>query len=60
VVPAGTTIGNATLTLQNTTGAHALGNVLIATTAPSLFTANGDGKGVAAATAVQIVLPTTF
>ena len=59
-VPEGTAIGNATLTLQNITGTHALGSVLIATTAPSLFTANGDGKGVAAATAVEIVLPTTF
>jgi len=58
-IPAGTAIGNATLSLTNKSGTRSLGTVLVAATAPALFSANGDGKGVAAATAVETVLPTT-
>jgi uncharacterized protein (TIGR03437 family) len=58
-IPAGTAIGNATLSLRNRFNAQTLGTVLVAATAPALFSANGGGKGVAAATAIEIVLPTT-
>jgi uncharacterized protein (TIGR03437 family) len=58
-IPAGIATGNATLSLTNKSGTRSLGTVLIAATAPALFSANGDGKGVAAATAVEIVLPTS-
>ena len=58
-VPAGTATGNATLTLDRSTGTLNLGNVLIAATSPALFSANGNGQGVAAASAVEVVLPTT-
>ena len=58
-VPAGTAAGNATLMIEQSTGTISLGTVLIAATAPALFSANGKGQGVAAATAVEVVLPTT-
>jgi uncharacterized protein (TIGR03437 family) len=59
-VPAGTTAGDVRLTVQ--TG---LGNTLnligrVASIAPGLFTANGDGRGVVAATAVQVIAGTTL
>ena len=56
-VPAGTATGNATLMLDQKAG---LGNVWIAATAPALFSANGDGEGVAAATAVRVFIPSTL
>lgn len=58
-IPAGTAIGNATLSLVNRFATQTLGTVLVAATAPALFSANGDGKGVAAATAIKTILPTT-
>jgi uncharacterized protein (TIGR03437 family) len=59
-VPAGTTAGDVPLTVQ--TG---LGNTLnligrVASMAPGLFTANGDGRGVVAATAVQVKAGSTL
>jgi uncharacterized protein (TIGR03437 family) len=59
-VPAGTATGNATLILPQGAGTFSLGNVLVAATAPALFSANGDGQGVAAATAVRVFIPTTL
>ncbi|HXI41181.1 MAG TPA: hypothetical protein VNH83_14455, partial [Bryobacteraceae bacterium] len=56
-IPAGTAIGSATLLLQNASGTDALGTVRIAAAAPALFSANASGTGVAAATAVKVVLP---
>ena len=59
-VPAGTATGNAALMLDQKVGTSSLGNVLIAATAPALFSANGDGQGVAAATAVRVFIPSTL
>ena len=59
-VPAGTAPGNATLILPERAGTFSLGNALVAPTAPALFSANGDGQGVAAATAVRVFIPTTL
>jgi uncharacterized protein (TIGR03437 family) len=50
VVPAATAIGQATITVSNV----AVGTVMVDTVAPGLFSANADGKGVAAATAVLV------
>jgi uncharacterized protein (TIGR03437 family) len=57
-VPAGTAAGNATLMLERSTGTLNLGSVLIAATSPALFSADGSGQGVAAATGVEVELPT--
>jgi uncharacterized protein (TIGR03437 family) len=59
-VPAGIAMGNATLTLQRSAGSLDVGSVPIAATAPALFSANGDGQGVAAATAVKVFIPTNL
>ena len=56
-VPLSTATGNATLMLDQKAS---LGNVWIAATAPALFSANGDGEGVAAATAVRVFIPSTL
>jgi len=48
-VPPGTAAGAATVTITSGDGTVSTGVSLIHTTAPSLFTANGDGRGVAAA-----------
>ena len=58
-VPPGAATGSATLTLQTGSSTQALGTVWIAAAAPALFSANGSGIGVAAATAVKVVLPST-
>jgi uncharacterized protein (TIGR03437 family) len=52
-VPAGTAIGQATITVTSNSGAVSKGTVTIAAVAPGLFTANADGKGVPAATALR-------
>lgn len=53
LVPAGTATGPATVTLRN--GATtAAGRVEIRPAAPGLFSANGSGRGLAAATALRI------
>jgi uncharacterized protein (TIGR03437 family) len=56
-VPAGTATGNATLMLQKGSSMQTLGTVLITAAAPALFSANGTGTGVAAATGVRVVAP---
>lgn len=53
-VPSGTATGNATVNLENGSANHNLGNLMIAQTAPSVFSADGNGQGVAAASAIQI------
>jgi uncharacterized protein (TIGR03437 family) len=49
VVPAGTAVGRAQLT-----AAAATGDLLVDSVAPGLFSANADGKGVAAAAALHV------
>ena len=50
VMPAATVTGQATITVSNV----AVGTVMVETVAPGLFSANADGKGVAAAVAVHV------
>jgi uncharacterized protein (TIGR03437 family) len=59
-IPSGTATGNASLTLERSSGNLSLGTVPITAVAPALFSASGDGKGVAAATAVRSILPTNL
>jgi uncharacterized protein (TIGR03437 family) len=54
VVPSGTAIGPAAVTVVNGTQVSATGTLQVSQTAPGLFSANSDGKGVAAAVAVTI------
>jgi uncharacterized protein (TIGR03437 family) len=61
VIPAGTAPGMATVNILNDampTGMSAPAQV--EAVAPALYSANGDGKGVAAASAVRIVIPTNI
>ena len=60
LVPASTVAGDATLTVQTPSGLVNAGKVTVAGVAPSLFSANGNGAGVAAASGVQVVLPTNI
>ena len=53
-IPAGTALGAATVTITSEGGSVSSGIVLIKPVAPSLFTANGDGQGVAAAVALRV------
>lgn len=53
-IPAGTAAGTAIATLTSGDGSTAIGTLLIANIAPSLFTANSDGQGVAAAVVLRI------
>jgi uncharacterized protein (TIGR03437 family) len=53
-VPPGTAPGAATVTITSGDGAVSTGLALVKAVAPSLFTANGDGQGVAAALALRI------
>jgi uncharacterized protein (TIGR03437 family) len=50
-IPPGVANGTASVTVTNTGNPIATGTVQIATVAPGIYTAVGDGKGVAAATA---------
>jgi uncharacterized protein (TIGR03437 family) len=50
VVPAATAVGQATITVSNV----ATSTVMVDAVAPGLFSANADGKGVAAALAVHV------
>jgi uncharacterized protein (TIGR03437 family) len=52
--PAAAAAGAATVTVASNSGATASGTVQIANVAPGLFTANGNGSGVPAATAVRV------
>jgi uncharacterized protein (TIGR03437 family) len=53
-VPSATASGSATVTVANSGGVVAGGLVEIARVAPGLFTANGDGQGVAAAMVLRV------
>jgi len=57
-VPANTAAGNATINLTNGTGNVLSGTALVQPLAPALFTANGNGQGVVAATAYRTVIST--
>jgi uncharacterized protein (TIGR03437 family) len=54
VVPAAAAIGQATVTVSNSGSVVAVGTVDVETVAPGLFSANGDGKGAAAAMALLV------
>jgi uncharacterized protein (TIGR03437 family) len=53
-IPAGTALGAATVTITSGGGSVSSGVVLIKSVAPSLFTANGNGRGMAAALALRV------
>jgi uncharacterized protein (TIGR03437 family) len=55
ILPAGTASGAATVTLRNGSNSVATGNAAVQNTAPGIFTANGNGTGVAAAIAIELV-----
>jgi uncharacterized protein (TIGR03437 family) len=54
LVPAGTALGAATVTVFNEAGAVSVGTVQINQVAPSLFSANSDGRGTAAASVLRV------
>ena len=54
VVPDGTAIGPATVTVVNGAEVSASGTLQVGQIAPALFSANADGRGVAAAVAVTV------
>ncbi len=54
LIPVGTAAGAASLTLMSNDGSTAAGTAQIAGVAPSLFSANASGQGVAAAVALRI------
>jgi uncharacterized protein (TIGR03437 family) len=58
LIPTDTTKGAATVNIVNGTGNVLSGTGMIQTVAPALFTANGNGTGVVAATAYRRVIPT--
>ena len=55
LVPQGTAPGAATIVIRKAGAADRTGSAEIRTVAPALFSANGTGKGVAAATAIRLV-----
>ena len=54
LMPPETAAGPATVTVRSGDGSVAVGAVQIAMTAPSLFTANADGKGVVVGVALRV------
>jgi len=54
LIPAGTALGEATITVTSGTGSVSVGTVQIERVAPALFTANQQGTGVAAAFFLRI------
>ncbi|MGH9844893.1 MAG: hypothetical protein ACREEM_39760, partial [Blastocatellia bacterium] len=54
IIPEDLADGDATVTITNSDGKESTGKVQIARAAPGLFTANANGKGVAAAVALRI------
>lgn len=54
LLPVGTALGTATITVTNGNGATAAGTINIASVAPGLFGANANGTGVAAAVALRV------
>jgi uncharacterized protein (TIGR03437 family) len=53
-IPPGTAAGAASMTITSGNGAASTGFALINNVAPSLFTANGNGRGVPAALALRV------
>jgi uncharacterized protein (TIGR03437 family) len=53
-IPAGTALGNATVTITSGSGAVSSGTVQVSTVAPGLFAANANGRGVAAAVVLRV------
>ncbi len=54
LMPAGTANGAATVTIASGNGSISVGTVQIASVAPGLFSANANGRGVAAGVAVRV------
>ena len=54
LMPFGTALGNATVTVTSGDGAVSNGNVTIANIAPGIFTANSSGNGLAAAIVLRV------
>ncbi|MCW5980130.1 MAG: hypothetical protein KIT09_18755 [Bryobacteraceae bacterium] len=54
IVPAETAAGGATFSVEDATGVRSTGVAQIEAVAPSLFTANNDGRGAPAAVAVRV------
>lgn len=54
VVPGGTALGAATVTVAKNGQTVATGTIQVAALAPGVFAANGDGKGAAAAIALKV------
>lgn len=59
LIPAGTAPGTATINIINGTGNVPSGTTQIQTVAPALFTANENGRGVVAATAIRTIAPSS-
>jgi hypothetical protein len=55
IMPAGTATGMAKVTVNNNSSLVAQGNVQVQPVAPGLFAASGNGKGAAAAIAIQVI-----
>lgn len=53
-IPSGTAQGAATVTVTSGDGSVSVGNVMITSVAPGLFTANASGQGVASAVALRV------
>jgi uncharacterized protein (TIGR03437 family) len=60
LIPANIAAGAATINIVNGTGNVPSGTVQVQAVSPALFTANGDGQGVVAATAYATAIPTTI
>jgi len=54
LIPPGTSVGTATVTVTSGDGTVSAGTAQIAAVAPGLFTANGDGQGAPAAAALRV------
>lgn len=54
LLPEGLALGPAVVTVDNGQGAVSTGPINILATAPGLFSANADGKGIAAATSLRV------
>jgi uncharacterized protein (TIGR03437 family) len=54
LIPPGTALGTANVSVTNGQGAVSTGSIQIASVAPGLFSQNADGKGVAAANILRI------
>lgn len=54
LIPTGTALGAATVTITSGDGTNSTGTIELAKVAPGLFTANANGLGVAAAVALRV------